>query len=1043
MSCLNDDRLGPLVIGCRDDFDFTKTFEQLFLSIAPNVLFIGIAATLLLKLVKAPPGTRAPQLLLAKTLAACTLFGVNCAYLYFQATKTGYGGRYDLLSASLATGSSAVVVLFSRLAHTRMKRPSDIISIFLFASIICDVVQLRTHWLSLAPSHLTGLLAATAGLSFLLLALELMSKSKTTITERFMEEKSASSSALSKVFMWWLNDLVRYAYGNQVGPEDLYPLDKELAAEKHRIRFMTRYRALQSKAKKSNTSASGWKVAGALVSALGASCVAPALPRITMSAFGFAHPFFISSILDNLSQTATSYLAAGTAVAYVGIILFVNVGNAMATSLYGYYQNRAVTQVRSCLVPALYQKTVRRKVYSDKSSAVLSMMNSEMNMIQFGLKNVHEFGICVLEIVLASWLLKRRIGWAFLAPLAVVLLSAGASTVAGRFTSKRQGVWMDALGSRIGLISSVLPNLPSIKMAGLGNQIGRVVQLSREREIRLGNRFRFLSTAAASISFVPSIFCPVVTFTVARKSLTMSEVMTSLAFINLLSNPMIHLLQCVPMVMATCTSIVRVEEFLDSENDEGEVASGYSDHIDSSTAPGAIELANASFGWHENDWSVQDVSLTMSPGSFNYVVGPVATGKTTLCLGLLDEVKYQKGQATVHRGKQLAYCNQDVFIINGSIRENIIGFAPFKVALYEKVVKACQLQADFDCLANGDETIVGSQGAALSGGQKKRISLARSLFAEPDVAIFDDVLSGIDSHTAQKIAHEVFGSQGVLRNSNTTVVFASQSTEFVDLFDDAVALKDGKVTWCGPPSQMPAEQRSKDSITSTEPSSQARTTEDDDKSSTPQKAAAKAISGTLPMVPPGHSDDYSFYFAAVGLWTFLVFLLLAIVATFLYTFATLWLEIWVSAEGNPSKERLYFQIFWALQVTCFFTLLVYFTYTSTVMGPKASSKLHFGALKTLVLAPLDYYTTVDSSVPTGYMSQDMNIIDSQFTNSVGNTVASIDITFFQFILIVIGSPAVIIAYPFFSLILLRVQKVFVRAAVQLRAIAMESRNPLK
>ncbi|KAM3484550.1 hypothetical protein MY8738_002058 [Beauveria namnaoensis] len=1041
MSCLNDDRLGPLVVGCRDDFDFTKTFEQLALSIAPNVLFIVVATTRMARLIRTSASSHAPHLLLVKTFTAIVLLGLYCAYLNFQLFFNNYGGRYDALSAVLSMASTAILILHSRLAHARTTRPSNAITNFLFASLNCSVVQFRTHWLSQAPTALTGIYAAITVCTAVLLGLEMTSKPTRTAWPDFSKDKISSSSALGKVFLWWLNDLIQYAYGHDIGPDDLYPLDKNLGAEIHRIRFMTHYRSIQSKEATRTERVRGWKAACALGSTLKVSCVAPVLPRVTMSAFKFAHPFFINSILNELSQT-TSYLSAGTATAYIGIMLFLNVGNAMATSTYGYYQERAVAQVRSCLVPALYQKTVRRKVFSEKSFSVLSMMNSEMNMIQFGVKNAHEFWICVLEIILASWLLKQRIGWAFMAPLAVVLMSASASTFASRFTAKRQDAWMEALGSRVGLISSALPNLPSIKMAGLGNQIGRVVQISREREIGLGNRFRLLNTASATIAFVPTVLCPIVTFTIARKSLTMSEVMTSLAFIGLLSNPMMHILQCIPLVMAAITSVGRVEEFLDSENDDGQIPIAYRDEVANTVAPGTIELIDASFGWDENKFSVQNVNLTMSPGVFHYVVGPVAAGKTTLCLGLLDEVKHRQGQVVVHRGKQLSYCSQDVFMVNGTIRENIVGFAPFKAALYEKVVKSCQLQADFESLANADETIIGSQGAALSGGQKKRISLARSLYAEPAVAIFDDVLSGIDSHTAQNVALTVFGQEGFLRKLNTTVIFTCQSTIFVDLFDEVLVLKDGQTTWSGPPAQLPAEKSSEASLSTTKASSQVNTAEYIHNVGMGRKPAAKTTPGTLPMVPPGHSDDYSFYFAAVGSGTFFVFFLLAIAAAFLFTFSTLWLEIWIAAKGDASKERLYFATFWALQITCILVMLVYFTYTSTVMGPKASSQLHFGALKTLVQAPLDYYTTVDSSVPTGYMSQDMNIIDSQFTNSVGNTVASGFIAFFQFILIVLGSPSVLLGYPFFSVILLRVQKVFVRAAVQLRAIATEGRNPL-
>ncbi|OAA42855.1 ABC transporter, transmembrane domain, type 1 [Beauveria brongniartii RCEF 3172] len=1016
MGCLNDDRLGSPVVGCRDNFDFTKTFEQLALSIAPDVLFIVVATARMARLIKTSASSHAPHLLLAKTFAAFVLLGLYFAYLNFQLFANTYGGRYDVLSTVLSMASSAILILHSRLAHARTTRPSDTITIFLFASLICYAVQLRTHWLSQAPAALTGIYAVITVCTAVLLGLEMTSKPIRTTWPDFSKDKISSSSALGKVFLWWLNDLIQYAYGHEIGPDDLYPLDKNLGAEIHRIRFMTHYRAIQSKEATRQQRIRGWKAARALGSTLGVNFVAPALPRVTMSAFKFVHPFFINSILNKLSQT-TSYLSAGTATAYIGIMLFLNVGNAMATSTYGYYQEHAVAQVRSCLVPALYQKIVRRKVFSEKSFSVLSMMDSEMNMIQFGARNTHEFWICVLEIIFASWLLKQRMGLAFMAPLAVVLMSASASTFASQFTAKRQYAWMEALGGRVGLISSVLPSLPSIKMAGLGNQIGRVVQMSGEREIASGNRFRLLSTASATIAFVPTVFCPIVTFTIARKSLTMSEVMTSLAFIGLLSNPMMHILQCIPLVMAAITSVGRVEVFLDSENDDGQILMAYHNEVANAVAPGTIELIDASFGWDENDWSVQNVNLTMSPGVFHYVVGPVAAGKTTLCLGLLDEVKHRQGQVVVQRGKQLSYCSQDVFIVNGTIRENIVGFAPFKAALYEKVVKSCQLQADFESLADADETIVGSQGAALSGGQKKRISLARSLYAEPD-----------------NVARTVFGPEGILSKLNTTVIFTCQSTEFVDLFDEVLVLKNGRATCSGPPAQLPAEERSEGSLSTTNASSQVNTTKYIHNVSMGRKPAAKAMSGTLPMVPPGHSDDFSFYFAAVGSGTLFVFFLLAIAAAFLVTFSTLWLEIWIAAEGDAPKERLYFRTFWALQITCVLVMLVYFTYTSTVMGPKASSQLHFGALKTLVQAPLDYYPTVDSSVPTGYMSQDMNIIDSQFTNSAGNTVATSFIVLFQFILMVLGSPSVLIGYPFFSMIILRVQRVFVKAAVQLREI---------
>lgn len=1035
MTCPDDNRFGPLVVGCRDDLDFTKTFQQLILSVLPNALFITIAAIRIVQLARKPRAIGANAQLLFKAVTGLILLGIDCAYLFYAVNRK-YGGRYPLLSVSVAVASSVMLLLHSRLAHTRMSRASDTITIFLFISLLCDTVQLRTHWLSHAPRILTALFVARTATTVGFLALEAGGKSKKVNIRDLSEAKEKSTLILSKAFTWWMNDLVRYGYGHDLTQEDLYPLDEDLAAEEVGEKFMRSYRVLQRDQGKKQKQ---FKVFRALISALGKNCARPILPRLFLSAFKFAQPFFIGSMMKNLSER-TSSLPAGTSVAYVGLILFINVGNAMSTSMYSYYQERAVTDIRSSLVPALYQKTLRRKTYSEKNSSVISLMNSEVSLIQFGARSFHEFWVALLETTLASWLLQRRIGVAFLAPVAVILASTAGSSFVGRFASKRQKEWMDVLGARVGLTSAIIPNLPSIKMAGLGYQVGRLVQLVREQEIKLANRFRLINTTAATFSFVPMIMGPIVTFTLARGQLTMTEVMTSLAFINLVSSPMILILQTLPHVVAGLTSISRMEEFLDSENDRGEEQSAYRDEV-SDVRAGTVKLDNASFGWDESNLSVQDIHLSMSPGNFTHVVGPVAAGKTTLCLGLLDEVKHRKGDITVNRGKQASYCNQDAFIINGTIRENIIMFAPFRATLYAKIVKACQLQTDFETLSHADETVVGSQGAALSGGQKKRISLARSLYAEPEFAILDDVLGGVDSHTARGIAEEVFGPTGILRELKTTVLYVSQSTELIDLFDTAVVMKSGKITWSGPPAELPAEERNAEALSASS-SSSTTVAADDSEEASPQKDTEKIAVEKLPMIPPGVQSDYSFYLAAVGPWVFTTFVVLAAIGTSTYVFSTLGLEVWISAEGDPAKEQFYFRAYWALQISCLVSILAYFTYTLTVMGPIASSKLHFGALKTLILAPLDYYTTVDSSVATGYMSQDMNVLDTQFTTAAANTLSTLFFVLFQSILIILGSPAVIYGYPIFMTILYVLQKVFLRTSVRLRSLAMEGRDPI-
>ena len=106
--------------------------------------------------------------------------------------------------------------------------------------------------------------------------------------------------------------------------------------------------------------------------------------------------------------------------------------------------------------------------------------------------------------------------------------------------------------------------------------------------------------------------------------------------------------------------------------------------------------------------------------------------------------------------------------------------------------------------------------------------------------------------------------------------------------------------------------------------------------------------------PPGGSANYRFYFSAVGFKVIALYFVLVSVAAFLFSSSALWLELWVQHQNDESKESFYFWMYWALQLTCVALLSVYFVFCDNVMSPRASSRLHFGTLKTILSAPLDY-----------------------------------------------------------------------------------------
>ena len=89
--------------------------------------------------------------------------------------------------------------------------------------------------------------------------------------------------------------------------------------------------------------------------------------------------------------------------------------------------------------------------------------------------------------------------------------------------------------------------------------------------------------------------------------------------------------------------------------------------------------------------------------------------------------------------------------MNGTIRGNIIFYDAFDKEKYNKVVNACQLVKDFDNLKYGDKTEVGSTGNNISGGQRKRIALARAIYKDEDIYLFDDPIPSVDTFVSINI----------------------------------------------------------------------------------------------------------------------------------------------------------------------------------------------------------------------------------------------------------------------------------------------------
>jgi len=136
-----------------------------------------------------------------------------------------------------------------------------------------------------------------------------------------------------------------------------------------------------------------------------------------------------------------------------------------------------------------------------------------------------------------------------------------------------------------------------------------------------------------------------------------------------------------------------------------------------------IKLREASIGWKQDPESaiVKDLKLDIMPGELTLIIGPVASGKSTLLKGILGEARLVSGSVEVTIPEEIAYCDQDAWLLNQSVKDNILAFESYSKTFYEEVIAACQLEEDLRHFPKGDDSIIGSRGISLSGGQKQRV----------------------------------------------------------------------------------------------------------------------------------------------------------------------------------------------------------------------------------------------------------------------------------------------------------------------------------
>lgn len=418
---------------------------------------------------------------------------------------------------------------------------------------------------------------------------------------------------------------------------------------------------------------------------------------------------------------------------------------------------------------------------------------------------LHYFVSAVLMIIICICLLYSLLGWPALVGCASIVAILPINFKIAQWVGRLQKKTLKVSDQRIQMLSETFSSIRVIKFFAWENRFfdnlveirGRELHYLKQRMIAwcLGSFMWFVSPTL--ITFL-SFYCYTV---IQGRELTAPIAFTALSLFTLLRAPLDQLLDMTAFVIQSKVSLDRLGDFL-SEPETQKYLQLREERLPQSPFIGFQD--KATFAWNKFDtesFCLRDLDLEFAPEKLHVIVGHTGLGKTLLMLALLGEMDKIQGKVFLgDESSRVAYCAQLPWLINDTIRNNIVFSSTYVKDRYLKVVHACGLTRDLEQLPAGDRTEIGEKGIALSGGQKQRVSLARALYSLAEHVLLDDCLSAVDAHTAAWIyEHAIVGP---LMEKRTCILVSHNVALTVARAHQVIVLESGRVSACGSPQEL-------------------------------------------------------------------------------------------------------------------------------------------------------------------------------------------------------------------------------------------------
>ncbi|KAG0043529.1 hypothetical protein BGZ83_011294, partial [Gryganskiella cystojenkinii] len=549
----------------------------------------------------------------------------------------------------------------------------------------------------------------------------------------------------------------------------------------------------------------------------------------------YSVPAVLSHFLVYLQDAQKHQEGDGTSLTYGLLLVFGMFFGALLTAILTFsskqYSIMIGLEIRSALISAIYRKALRLSPGSRNKSTtgeITNHMATDADKWADGIVYLNMWISVPMEIGVGLWLLFRLLGWSVWAGIFVMAAMTPLQIWRAKNFGKIESENMAKMDERIRLTTEILSAIKVVKLYNWEEAFKNRLLAVRDEGLAV-SRLMGKIYSIMSIVFTSStlIIC-LATLSVYAAwggpestpgDLTPQKVFVSMTLFAMLRAPIGSLTETATNTVSLLVACRRLQTFLLREEINVQATTREPDLSKRRPTEPMILIEDATFSWslpsscsNEDDGeeidersellggtdsenasipmpTLKSINLAFDHGQIVAVVGRVGQGKSSLISSITGEMYKWHGRVKTYG--RVAIVPQQAWILNATLRDNVLFGKPYDSERYQRIIHACGLEPDIEMLPAGDMTEIGERGINLSGGQKQRVSLARSAYDDADIYLLDDPLSAVDAHVDHHLWKELIGPKGLL--SQKTRILVTHGIHHLQEVDKVVVLKEGRV----------------------------------------------------------------------------------------------------------------------------------------------------------------------------------------------------------------------------------------------------------